>query len=61
MKSNISRTLLLLVSTLVFVFVSRTVGAKSVFEVRLFKLAGNGIDPNKIYTRSLCYGSVELF
>ena len=37
-KSNMSRTLLLLVSTLVFVFVSRTVGAKSDFEVRLFKL-----------------------
>ena len=61
MKSNMSRTLLLLVSTLVFVFVSRTVGAKSDVEVRLFKLAGNGIDPNKIYTRSLCYGSLELF
>ena len=35
---NMSRTLLLLVSTLVFVFVSRAVGAKSDFEIRLFKL-----------------------
>ena len=38
MKSNMSRTLLLLVSTLVFVFVSRAVGAKADFEIRLFKL-----------------------
>ena len=35
---NMSRTLLLLVSTLVFVFVSRAVGAKFDFEIRLFNL-----------------------
>ena len=35
---NMSRTLLPLLSTLVFVFVSRAVGAKSDFEIRLFKL-----------------------
>ena len=35
---NMSRTLLLLASTLVFVSVSRAVGEKSDFEIRLFKL-----------------------
>ena len=35
---NMSQTLLLLVSTLVFVSVSRAVGAKSDFEIRLLKL-----------------------
>ena len=51
---NMSRTLSLLVSTLLFLFVSLAVGAKSDYLTWKWH-------PNKIYTRFLRYCSVKLF